>query len=325
VDTTADAPTAALTTGRLSPGDLADVTDLLRASDYSVLGFADFADEEISADLARADLEAYGWRDPEGALVAYGWVSRQEESPKVELDAYVHPGRGPDELGLEVVAHLHRRGLELAAEAGHDHADFDIGIYRQDARSRAWFEHHGYTSPTTFVRMRVDLTDEEPPAAPGGLVVRRSALGTDDLRTAYEVEEASFTEHFGHVPSTYETWLTRLTEKGEDWAEVWLAELAGEPVGVLVGTRQFQGDENAGYVRTLGTLAKARGRGVGKALLRAYLAACRATGRDAVLLHVDVANVTDALRLYESVGMRPVLTIDAWTNHVPVVDSDTPL
>jgi hypothetical protein len=38
----------------------------------------------------------------------------------------------------------------------------------------------------------------------------------------------------------------------------------------------------------------------------------------AVLLHVDVANVTDALRLYESVGKRPVLTIDAWTKRSPV-------
>ncbi len=31
-----------------------------------------------------------------------------------------------------------------------------------------------------------------------------------------------------------------------------------------------------------------------------------------MLLHVDVANVTGALRLYESVGMRAVLEIDAW-------------
>ena len=31
-----------------------------------------------------------------------------------------------------------------------------------------------------------------------------------------------------------------------------------------------------------------------------------------MLLHVDVANVTGALRVYESVGMRAVLEIDAW-------------
>ena len=37
-----------------------------------------------------------------------------------------------------------------------------------------------------------------------------------------------------------------------------------------------------------------------------------------MLLHVDLANVTNALGLYESVGMRPVLQIDAWTKRSPV-------
>ena len=36
-----------------------------------------------------------------------------------------------------------------------------------------------------------------------------------------------------------------------------------------------------------------------------------------MILHVDVANVTGALRLYESVGMRPVLEIDAWAKGEP--------
>jgi hypothetical protein len=53
-------------------------------------------------------------------------------------------------------------------------------------------------------------------------------------------------------------------------------------------------------------------RGVAKALLRQYFSDQQAAGRAGVLLHVDVANVTNALGLYESVGMRPVLEIDAW-------------
>jgi hypothetical protein len=42
---------------------------------------------------------------------------------------------------------------------------------------------------------------------------------------------------------------------------------------------------------------------------------------------VDVANVTNALGVYESVGMRPILEVDAWAKRAPVdvVDSDTPL
>jgi ribosomal protein S18 acetylase RimI-like enzyme len=103
-----------------------------------------------------------------------------------------------------------------------------------------------------------------------------------------------------------------LTERGDDYAQVYLAELDGEPVGLLVGTRQFEPDEDAGYVRTLGVRPAGRGRGVGTALLRDYFARSHRDGRRAVLLHVDVANVTGALRVYESVGMRPVLEIDAW-------------
>ena len=37
-----------------------------------------------------------------------------------------------------------------------------------------------------------------------------------------------------------------------------------------------------------------------------------AAGRVGTLLHVDTNNTTPALGVYESVGMRPVLVIDAW-------------
>ena len=133
-----------------------------------------------------------------------------------------------------------------------------------------------------------------------------------DLRVAHEIEEESFLEHYGNVPISYESWLDRLLDRGEDFRHVYLAELDGTPVGLLTSTRQFEEDEDAGYVRTLGVLPAARGRGVGTALLRDCFARAHREGRRAVLLHVDVANVTGALRVYESVGMRAVLEIDAW-------------
>ena len=304
--------------------DLAAVLDLVAASDVAVLGHTDFAVEEIEADLRREDLEAYGWYDGD-ALVGYGWVSRVESTERVELDAYVRPGHDT-RLGAEILAFLEERGLALVAEVGHDAALFDIGVYRQDEATRSWLSDRGFTTATSFVRMRIDL--DGPVAVPDpapGVVVRR--LARDDgegARVAYDVNEASFTEHFGHVPTSFESFRARLTEKGDDWSEIWLADLEGEAVGVLVGTRQFAEDENAGYVRLLGTLPAARGRGVGKALLRTYFDVAQCAGRTAVLLHVDVANVTDALRLYESVGMRPVLTIDAWTKRAPTHCADTP-
>jgi ribosomal protein S18 acetylase RimI-like enzyme len=152
----------------------------------------------------------------------------------------------------------------------------------------------------------------------GSVTVRRSD-GTDaDLHVAHRVDEDSFREHYGQVPRTFETFKERFDDRGPGWSSLWLAEFDGHPAGLLIGTKQFLDDENAGYVRTLGVQPDYRGRGIGRLLLQAYFTAARAEGREAVLLHVDVANVTNALALYESVGMRPVLQIDAWTKRTTV-------
>jgi ribosomal protein S18 acetylase RimI-like enzyme len=63
-------------------------------------------------------------------------------------------------------------------------------------------------------------------------------------------------------------------------------------------------------------LKEARGRGAAKALLAEYFADTRRRGRTAAILHVDGANATGAVRLYESVGMRPTLHIDIWRRTV---------
>jgi mycothiol synthase len=316
--TDARAATAGLTRRDLGPDDLDDVTALLRASDVAVLGRVDFTEGEIAADLRRQDAEKHGWYAADGTLLAYGWVSREADSERAELDVYVlpdHDGR----LGVTALEVVEDRGRELAREAGHDQVVLGMGVYRQDARTRGWLTDLGYEVETSFTRMRIDLDAQAGVVTPAERVrVRRSGMSEEDLRVAHRIESRSFTEHFGHVEKTYESWRGRLTERGPDFAEVWLAEVDGEPVGLLVGTAQFAPDENAGYVRTLGTLPTARGIGVGTALLRAYFAASAEVGRSAVLLHVDVANVTGALRIYESVGMRPVLEIDAWTKRSPV-------
>ena len=303
--------------------DVDAVCALLAACDVSVVGFADFTREEVLADLGSAELETYGWYD-DGALAGYGWVARTAQSNRVQVDVYVDPGR-PAALGHDVLAFLEERGRALAAAAGHAQPFFDVGVFRDDERTRGWLRAAGYDVRTTFTRMRIDL-DGPVDVPPTDVAVRR-ATDERDLRTAHAVEDEAFVEHYGNVPLTFAAWQERLTRQGPDFAQVFLAELDGRPVGLLVSTRQFEDDDNAGYVRTLGVVPAGRGRGVARALLRDCFARAQRAGRAAVLLHVDVANVTGALRLYESVGMRPVLVIDAWGKGTLVdsrVDADTP-
>ena len=296
--------------------DAPAIAELLLASDLAVLGRSDYTLTEVEGDLRRSDLEHTGWYDEAGALIGYGWVGRFEETSKIEVDAYVHPEHDAA-LGHEVLATLEARGIQLAAEAGHDHAVFDTAAYRQDERTRAWLAGRGFEAATTFTRMRIDLsgpaTAPEPPA---GVVVRRSDGGEHGLRTAHDIHEKAFTEHYGSVPRTFEKFREQFQEHGQDWSSLWLGDVDGEPSGLLIGTQQFVEEENAGYVRIVGVLPEARGRGLAKALLQTYFATAQEAGRTAVLLHVDQGNVTNALGLYESVGMRAVLQVDAWAKEV---------
>jgi mycothiol synthase len=299
----------ATTSRPVGPDDLDAVCELLAASDLAAVGFVDFTRDEIAVDLAKEGLEASGWYGGTGSLVGYGWVRRTAQSNQVDLDVYVLPTYD-DELGHEIVATLEQRAQALATEAGHAEPWLGIGVYRADERTRSWLQQAGYRIDTTFTRMRIDL--DGPLDVPESGVTVRRVTDEADLRLAHDIHEEAFLEHYGNVPITFEQWRARLTERGDDYAQVYLADVDGRPVGMLVGNRQFEEDENAGYVRSLGVLPVGRGRGVGTALLRDHFARAQREGRTAVLLHVDVANVTGALRLYESVGMRAVLEIDAW-------------
>jgi mycothiol synthase len=313
--------TAALHRRPLSIDDLPAVVELLTVSDLAALGRTDFTATEVAGDLRNERMEHHGWYDDAGALIAYGYVSHVGDT-KIQLDAYVDPSHDLA-IGVDVLAAMEDRGRELAAAAGHDHAVFDFGAYRQDERTRQWLTQRGFQIGTTYTRMRIDLPGPvgAPPVA--GVRIRRSAAGEDDLRLAHELEEAAFSEHYGHVTRTFDRFQERFLEHGEGWATLWFAELDGVPVGLLVGNRQFIEDDNAGYVRSLGVISAGRGRGVAKALLRHYFSTSQAEGRAAVLLHVDVANVTNALGVYESVGMRPILEIDAWAKRASVEDADS--
>jgi len=304
-----------LTARPLGPDDRDAVCDLVAESDLATVGFVDFTPDSIAVDLAKASIETTGWYDEDGTLVGYGWLRRIEQTNQVELDVYVRPSYDAG-LGHEMLARLEERARALAAEAGHAEPWTGMGVYRQDTRTQDWLRAAGYRTDTTFTRMRIDFDQTtgsgQPAEPPATDVVVRRVTDEADLRVAHDIDEESFLEHYGNVPIPFESWLERLTERGDDFSQVYLAYVDGAPVGLLISNRDFEQDDNAGYVRTLGVLPAGRGRGVGTALLRDYFARARAEGRSAVLLHVDVANVTSALRLYESVGMRVVLEIDAW-------------
>lgn len=98
--------------------------------------------------------------------------------------------------------------------------------------------------------------------------------------------------------------------------DLWLfARVEGRRAGICQTSGVFRA-EGGGWIRNLGVLSPVRGRGVGRFLLEQALAAYAADGRRWAGLGVDTENISGALRLYESVGLRPWTQVDAFRRRV---------
>lgn len=274
----------------------------------SVLGRPDNTLDEVADFLADPDLEptspvvvADG-----GSLAGVGLLLGVGGND-VELDVVAVPGR------RDLMAALLEERLAVAHRLAGGPVKARQGCYRDDAVTAALLQRSGFTRDTTFHRMRRALSAPVEVVLPDGVVVEPPGEQDDDvLRRAHRLHQETFREHYAFHPRDWEDWRTAHLARA-DPGRLWFATVDGEDAGFLHETDQFVEDDHAGYVMRVGVLSSARGSGVAKALLLSCFEAVRERGLDAVVLHVDTANPTGALRLYESVGMSVVLVLDSWS------------
>lgn len=295
--------------------DAAVIFELISAYDTSVIGAPDTTLDDVADDLSEpgCDLDSDSWTgyDGDGRLVSYAFACRKGDSDLVMVDVVVRPGAEGIEGDLWPL--VLDRARELAAEKGHAQATAEIGIYRDDEAKRRLVTDLGFASATSFHRMRIDFDGpvKEPEPLPG--VTLETGVTDEVRRAAHAVQQEGFAQHFGFVPVDYDHWFERRDAKStHDWAQLTLARVDGEPAAMLQSSNEFVPDEDCGYVGWLAVLPKFRGRGLGGYLLRRAFAQDAERGRVGTILHVDSNNVTPALGLYTSAGMRPVLVMDAW-------------
>ncbi|GLX01557.1 GNAT family N-acetyltransferase [Microtetraspora sp. NBRC 16547] len=307
---------------RPTEGDAEAIHELVAEHDTEVLGKPDATLEDVAEVLGELDLATDGWLVHQGdRLAGWGWACPKGTSDNVDIDVQAR-----DEA---VVAWLWERVLERAVEIardlGHAQARVDIGIYREDVALQAAAKERGLAVATSFHRMRIDNGDDHgghagaaEPETPPGVIVESGEPDQERLCTAHRIQQEGFARHFGFVPKTFEEWVSDMeASSASDWSQLLIARVDGEPAAMLLGTNHFVSDEDCGYVRTLAVLPAFRGRGLGKLLLRTAFAADARRGRTGTILHVDSNNVTPALDLYLSTGMRQVLAIDAWRADLP--------
>jgi mycothiol synthase len=280
------------------PGDAAAVLDLIVARDIADLGRPDYTLEDVQADWSAPGVDPAldAWLVEEDGL-PLGYALLDDRGAALITVPPASEGRGVGTALREAAeARALRRGEALVRQY----------VPTSNEAARTHLLDAGYWPAYSYFRMRMDLA--QAPEPPADVPVRPFSRGADDAPVHALVEEAMAGVP-GNEARSLESWQAAKVDK-EGWdPSLWLLhEDAGGLAGVALCERW---EEGVGYVDYLAVAARSRGRGLGRALLLHGLAALRAAGLSAGELSVQGDNAS-ATRLYESVGMRPVWTIERW-------------
>jgi len=144
--------------------------------------------------------------------------------------------------------------------------------------------------------MGIDLADE--PAAPewpDGVTVR-TFREADAAAVKRLLDEAYAAEH-DYAPLDFESWRTFMLGDESYDPDLWF--LAEDGDGLVAAVLTWK----EGFVKDLVVSPRRRRLGLGKALMLQAFGAFRRRGVDRVTLKTDSTNPTQAVRLYEHLGM----------------------
>jgi ribosomal protein S18 acetylase RimI-like enzyme len=237
-------------------------------------------------------------------LAAYGRVDwRRLEGQAVYLYSLAHHvllEHWQGELAAILLRWLEDRCRQVAIESQQEHAFL------------ALLEAHGYRPVRYFCKMeRPNLDDIQDAPLPPGLEVR--PVQPEHLRAIWDANVEAFRDHWGvsEVTETdYERFISDPVQFQPDvWKVAWDTD-SGEVVGMVLGFINHA--DNAANNRKLGWTENIcvrrpwRRQGVAHALIAENLRELKARGMAYAALGVDTDNPTGALRVYESMGFRPV-------------------
>ncbi len=234
--------------------------------------------------------------EEDGAIVGYGDIWVEEDGVTLDVAAAGH--WEPFLEWAEAAAHERGVTARVQVPAGHELARI-VAV-------------RGYLLARSSYTMDVALDAAPEPVLPEGLSLGSYRAGDAEVLRAGLNEAFADDWHWRDVsPSNFNEFYVK--QRYHD-PSLWLLAWQGEELAGFVLATSGRGSEpELGWVGTLGVRPAWRRQGLGEALLRAAFAELHARGHPRAGLGVDTENVTGALRLYERVGMRPLLRSDTWT------------
>jgi mycothiol synthase len=279
---------------------------------------ASIADGDPTATVTVADLNRF-WSSPDVKIATDVWVVETQEGLIVGYeefynkhahlamvgDGYVHPafhGLGIGTSMLHTLEQRARKEMELAQP--NLRAYLRNGVVATDTAACKLHENEGYKAIRHSWHMEIELKEApQVPALPAGLELRPFHL-EEHNHAVYESHEEAFSDHWGHVPGTFDLWNHFHVAEREDfdpslWFIAWdrhSEQIAGYSIC------NFRG--GTGWVGILGVRRPWRKRGLGEALLLHSFGEFYKRGTKTIGLGVDAQNPTGATHLYQKVGMH---------------------
>jgi len=308
------------TTRRPTLDDLPEILALVQASDIAAIGEPDFDADHVKATLTSPHVDPA--RDcwlacaPDGRLAGWGYIDNNNGGDLEFVEVFVHPEFGAP-ARAPLIALVLRRVAERAREHGFASVTARAGALPNEEPYIADLAAAGFRFLKRYARMRRALTGVAPVPPPEGVTIRLVDPDDDaDLRLFHRIYDTGFRDTLDYLPRPYDEWRAYVAGLSSvSWDEWFVAEVDGEPAGVLMSADQAL-DRNEAWVKNLAVLPAFRRRGVGGALLRHAFAVYAGKGRAAAGLGVDLANPTEAARLYHAAGMTAIYEADIFEQRV---------
>ncbi|MFC3740915.1 GNAT family N-acetyltransferase [Paractinoplanes deccanensis] len=292
--------------------DVPAILELVHASDIAALGYPDFSAEEVRESLTEpnTDMARDVWLalDDQHKVVGWAFPVNASATDRDFVEVYVWPERGLPAMEplLDIIL---ARAAERGAEFGHSPYEVRAGAVPTEKPYIQALLDRGFTFLKQHARMQMSLdgVPHTAPAPPEGVTVRLVRPDDDaDMRAFHGVIQQAFLDS-DHRTADYDAWRKLLDEEPVHVYDEWfVAEIDGRVVGALESSADSGDANDEGWVKRLGVLSSYRKRGVGETLLRHAFAVYASKGRAKAGLGVDMANPTQAARLYLAVGMKPL-------------------
>lgn len=236
----------------------------------------------------------------EQEIIGFALQMLRPNTGLVIADLTIHPDYRETEAAQLLLAQSEKRALERLPQEPNVYMILPAPNRKVYLRPILYLAE--YEEIRRTYEMRIELDEPLAPVVfPEAYTLRPFAL--EDGQAVFSAFLESFAEHFGEVSKIpYEQWSHQFGSPHFD-PSLWHILYHGEEIAAICLCETSDKETGLGLVETLGVRPKFRRQGLAALLLRHAFQQFQARGFAAVALDVDADNSTNAVALYQSVGM----------------------